>query len=792
MEVFMQLNADTSKSGVAKQNMFREFVIETGTTASAMWIKEAITKNLFDTERDSARAVTGVAFHIRRPNQQLLQEYEGLMETYRDGWSAMVGPLAIAHLARRTCDLAGSPVSQERHRCTAAVLVPMAERFHAELMSTDSESRKHLLVRAMGNLMAQRVTELLGPMARGEVDGVNDNLQKKALYASMVGTFYTQSTVKFYLPIFLNMLNGHESRIVALDVIFYLDDLDVTTLSTVMTQMYVEPDYEVLNYMFTLFEKHAHGQNSCFSAKKTERIGYFLKYMKQSGVHTSNYGLGVSKTYRQSFHQEEYGYGGGYEYWVLGSHRSSSPLELGMQIDANLYNGYKGNLLTVVVRIEGLAKGLVSKFLKPGKEWRIEQLQSLFSNMGVITQPDIPIWVELTIFLKNIAVAQSVFTPADAAEGGKLRAILRDMQGQSANTYSLNHQRAFSLGSSLYEQPTDSGLPMTHVSALTSLASLEATVKRGLRRGVIFRDLDYDIHMLTQGSNIMLFQEPRSRFTYGIVQDRVFTAHLPRQIVLGINLVKKELRIQISEPEVTSPLLGLMHSKTAVTIREASLTGDTDLTANCPACTSNKFVISRGPSAHRSRTLMDTSSSKLGSSLKAEYFACEMDLEEGKAVGSTLAAFLPYNKTPKTPWSVFMLGLRQVRAFFLYFPRAEQCGLYASYSQSEENPVREIDISIQGTRKDNRRSRRLGQTGKTYFLKLKVVAKGPEDTKEDREFKVNVKYDSSVMARKNSLKIQFGNNSFCFPYSECLILPSRPAKRQGRPRALHGMHFNGE
>ena len=79
---------------------------------------------------------------------------------------------------------------------------------------------------------------------------------------------------------------------------------------------------------------------------------------------------------------------------------------------------------------------------------------------------------------------------------------------------------------------------------------------------MIFRDLDYKLHLLTQGSNMILFQQPLSRRTYGIVQDRVHATHAPRQvttispttslsqIVIGVNLVKKELKIQLSEPEV--------------------------------------------------------------------------------------------------------------------------------------------------------------------------------------------------------------------------------------------------
>ena len=34
-----------------------------------------------------------------------------------------------------------------------------------------------------------------------------------------------------------------------------------------------------------------------------------------------------------------------------------------------------------------------------------------------------------------------------------------------------------------------------------------------------------------------------------------------------------------------------------------------------------------------------------------------------------LAAFMPYNKNPKTPYTSVALGLRQIRAFLLFFPR---------------------------------------------------------------------------------------------------------------------------
>merc|ERR1719320_997704 len=103
------------------------------------------------------------------------------------------------------------------------------------------------------------------------------------------------------------------------------------------------------------------------------------------GIHNTEFGFGISKTYRMSFVQDKYGYGGGYEFWVLGSHSSTTPLELGMRLDTNLFGGYQSNLLTLNIRIEGLGKTLIRKFFMkmPENEWRIQDLQNVFNSMNV-------------------------------------------------------------------------------------------------------------------------------------------------------------------------------------------------------------------------------------------------------------------------------------------------------------------------------------------------------------------------------------------------------------------------
>ena len=87
---------------------------------------------------------------------------------------------------------------------------------------------------------------------------------------------------------------------------------------------------------------------------------------------------------------------------------------------------------------------------------------------------------------------------------------------------------------------------------------------------------------------------------------------------------------------------------------------------------------------------------------------------------------MPYNKNLKTPYNTFLMGLQQARAFFYYFPKTEQCGAHIRWSQSKENPVHEIEVSIRGKTEEN--GNRMFFRGRKMFIKALITAKGlPED-----------------------------------------------------------------
>ena len=70
---------DASEEGVAKSNIFNEYLGNTGTVASAMVIKDFLMQKKFRNDRDGGRVLTSMPYSIRRPNKQLVQEYEQLL-----------------------------------------------------------------------------------------------------------------------------------------------------------------------------------------------------------------------------------------------------------------------------------------------------------------------------------------------------------------------------------------------------------------------------------------------------------------------------------------------------------------------------------------------------------------------------------------------------------------------------------------------------------------------------------------------------------------------------------------
>lgn len=759
--------ADKSDTGVMKANLYGELLASAGTTASAMVIRDLIMEKKFDNDRDAARALTGVAFHIRRPNKQLVAEFEKIMDADNDRFVAMAAPLALGHLVRITCERAGPMMSPESIRCVKEFGSTYVKKFFAKYQSATTREDKSMALTVLSNLRWGGQSELMKPIIFGDVEE-DESLRAQALWAVGWEALLSGKGADYFMPVFADRGLGHELRIAALEMIFYSQP-NAAQMANILTVLYADKSYETINYAYALFERYATSISTC--DKKTADLSkYFLKYMRQFSNYETDWGFGVSKTYSRQFEKKKYGYGGQMTMYAVGSTESTMPLSVGVGITNTMMDGYLNFLLSAHFRIQGVSKGLIRKFKKiDPATWKTADLEKILSgDMAIRARPDQPVRAQITIMLKGVVVFHRFYDENALKEDGKLGSLMTNLKGMGS-TYSINHQRAVQIGGFLYEQPTTLGLPMAVMSGVTIAGHLTATVKRGNHRGLLYRDIEYDLHTFGQANRIACVHHPLRKASFGIVNDRIYSTHFPRKIVVGVNPIKKELKLSLTRPTYDKPLRILMHSQTQVVVRGSTLKGDyPSLKNNCPTC-ENRVTLTKGPNFVKSRAFLDRENQKVGSYLFGEYFDCEMDISKGNTIRHTIGALMPYNKNPKTAWTSLVMGIRQIRAFFLYFPKNEQCGAMIRWSQSKNNPVNEVEISIRGNVESN--GERMFFRGRKWFIKALIKAKGEP---AERAYRINVAYEFTPGYLQNKIKVQVNRAPVpalnMDPYSMCLAL----------------------
>ncbi len=417
-------------------------------------------------------------------------------------------------------------------------------------------------------------SQILKDLILGKTADKDDHqLRSSALFAAGWEIVATGNAGSFLTPIFANSKNCHELRIGALELLMHSKP-SAADLSQVVAVLFREKDWEVINYAYTLFLRWSSTLDPC-QFKTRMLVKYYLKYMTQYSNYQADFGFGMSKTYERSFWKMKYGYGGSYKFYVIGSEKSFAPVAFGASMSSTLMNNQKAYLLGAHFRVEGLAKALIRKIkTKDPASWKTADLQNiLFKQMSIRERPDQPVRVQITITLKGTIVFHRFYDDDSAKPDGHIMKFVEQFKGLG-NEYKINHQRAVQLGGLIYEQPTAIGLPMASISSVTTLQSFKATVKRGNTRGLLYRDLEYDLNSFTQAARATFVRHPMRKVSYGILNDRIYHVHKPAKIVAGVNPIKRELKLSIGRPRYDNPLRFFMHSQTIVVARGNNVKGD--------------------------------------------------------------------------------------------------------------------------------------------------------------------------------------------------------------------------
>ncbi len=385
------------------------------------------------------------------------------------------------------------------------------------ILGEDDRKVKGLILAGLANIRYGGQSKVLRDIITGKT-GEDDQLRSLALRAAafeaiLLGAKNGDGGASYFLPIFLERTNNVELRIAALEMITWSKPT-TAQLGIVVTALYSEPNYEVVNYAVALFERIAGSLDPC-KQDTAKLVRFYLRFMKQFTGYEVDYGFGVSKTYTRSFYKKKYGYGAHTTFYVVGSDKSFAPISLGMFFGTTMMNTYKNFAFGVHLRVEGLAKHLIRKFktTDPGT-WKTQDLQRILSGeMGIRARPDQPVRVQITISIKGNIVLHRLYDDESARPDGQLKGLLSKLR-EAGGSFSINHQRAIQLGALLYEQPTGLGVPLAAMSSMTWVISIKATQKGGESRGLLFRDIEYHAHSFAQAMRGVMIRYARELFDF--------------------------------------------------------------------------------------------------------------------------------------------------------------------------------------------------------------------------------------------------------------------------------------
>ena len=124
----------------------------------------------------------------------------------------------------------------------------------------------------------------------------------------------------------------------------------------------------------------------------------------------------------------------------------------------------------------------------------------------------------------------------------------------------------------------------------------KANIKRGNQRGLLFRNFDYELNLFGNAHDGMMITNPGRKLSYSIFQSRIYNLHVPRKVLIGVNLIKKQFRMSVTRPGVDDPAQTLMHAQTIVTVKGQRIGQEVaEVKRHCPNCES-RTVVSRGTS----------------------------------------------------------------------------------------------------------------------------------------------------------------------------------------------------
>jgi hypothetical protein len=651
--------------------LFLDTLVVSGTGPAALLIRDIAA----DTQETIVigRIIGPLSSYVRNPTENLLKELEGLIKPSNTKPNARIIEFSFATLLGRTCKKNGCQKS--------GLLDKWVKYFSDKIDSATTFDEKTSAVIALSNInllpSAERLLTIVldknvdRSIRSAAISGLKPLLKKDS------GAFK-----KNLLPIFFDKSEDSELRNGALKWVLYAAP-EENIFQEVAIASWSEKCSEVKNFVRTLFTSLAGTTRPClihsgsWAKSALQVLAPFQTKGKYSGAYVSDY------------HDRQFNFGHKTVISVQKSGTSVLPRTVYIGF-AGQTAGYSTNYLSFFIRMEGIGKSLSSRIMAMTTGViEFDNIKDIFTKIGVQERQPDPLRIELAVLLHGRIVA---YHAADQKTVTTIPQLIKKLGEFKSAAYDKEMVRMMLIGGITTEQPNELGIPVSTVSAVTSVIGVHAKVSSEKAGTTVSRNYDVRVQMNIHGISAVNNHLAPFGTAHSVEAVRSMRIRLPRKISIGLDMKQQSVNFVLSIPTQEDPIKAQIHATafTAIQSDVPAALKDKEtvdlLHQTCPEC-KGIAVISKGEKFREERKLGSGYKYKAleGVSAGAKYYDCEKIHSRIHVLRQLRKFFGPENKNLGgrlgRPLTMLRLGARYMLQTLFLSPPTETCGMKVWYHQ---------------------------------------------------------------------------------------------------------------
>jgi hypothetical protein len=665
------------KGGDATEyKIFLDALVMSGTGPAALVIRD-IAATTTDTVY-LARIIAPLPNYIRNPTENLLKELEGLVKDDLPKPNARIIEFAFASLLGRAC---------KKTDCTkSGLLTKWVKKWSDKIDSSATWDEKTQAIIALRNINHVKSAEKLLVVVQ---DKNQERSLRSAAMSGLTPLIKTDPAVfkKKVLPIFFDRQEDSELRNGAVKWTLVAAP-EESIFQEVAIYMWMEKDPEVKNFVKTLYKGLSGTTRPCLkhsgSWAKTamQMLGPYEVKGKYSGSYVSDY------------HDSQYNFGHMTVVNVQKNGHSIVPRTVYIGFSGQTA-GYSSKYLSVFLRLEGLGKTVASRIMSMTTGViDFDDITEVFNKIGVENREIDPLRIEIAVLLHNRVVA---YHSADQKSITTIPQLMKKLGEMKSASYDKELVRMMLIGGITTERPNEMGIPVSTVSAVTSVAGIHAKVGSDKVGTAMSRNyevrLNLNMHALSAVNNHLT---PFGT-AHSVEAVRTLRIRVPRKVSLGLDIKQQSINFVVSAPHEDDPMMAQIHATAVTAVHSDAPASMKDneivdlLHQTCPAC-KGLVMISKGEKYREERKLGSGYKYKSmeGISAGVKYYDCEKIHSRIHVLKQLRKFFGPENKNLGgrfgRPLTLARLGFRYMLQTLFLSPSTETCGMKAWYKQDTTAP----------------------------------------------------------------------------------------------------------